>query len=511
MIELSEVMLEMKDIIKDFPGVRALDHVNLEAYKGEVLALVGENGAGKSTLMKVLSGVHPYPTYEGEIYIKGERREFASTKEAEEAGVAIIHQELNLIPGMSVAENIFLDRQFTTAAGAIDWNKLYDETEKVLARLNIYDIQPTDLIKDLTVGNQQMIEIAKALSLDAQILVLDEPTSALTDSEVDELFRVINNLKDQGVCMTYISHKMEEIEEIADRVAVLRDGKSIGDITKIEDITLEGIITRMVGDEVDEMFPKEKFERGEKTLEVKNLEVDHPLREGEKKVKNVSFEAYKGEILGIAGLMGSGRTELVSGVFGAYPEDTQGEVYIKGEKVDISSPEEAVEHGIGLIPEDRKEVGLLLTRNVVDNTSAASLDKFSTMGVMDELEERKNTHDYVEQLSIKTPGIDTNVATLSGGNQQKVVIGKWLTTDPDILILDEPTRGIDVGAKVEIHRLMNKLVEQGVTVIMISSELPEVLGMSDRVMVMCEGEAVATLDRTEATKERVMEYASGNF
>ncbi|MBM7556493.1 ABC-type sugar transport system ATPase subunit [Halanaerobacter jeridensis] len=510
MIELSEVMLEMKDIIKDFPGVRALDHVNLKAYKGEVLALVGENGAGKSTLMKVLSGVHPASTHEGEIYIKGERKKFANTKEAESAGVAIIHQELNLIPGMSVAENIFLDRQYTNGP-SINWGKLYNETEKVLARLNIYDIEPTDLIKDLTVGKQQMIEIAKALSLNAEILVLDEPTSALTDSEVDELFRVINELKEQGVCMVFISHKMEEIEQIADRVAVLRDGKSIGDITKIEDITLDGIITRMVGDEVDEMFPKEKFERGEKTLEVRDLEVDHPLREGEKKVKGVSFEAYKGEILGIAGLMGSGRTELVSGIFGAYPDDTHGEVYIRGDKVEINSPEEAVEHGIGLIPEDRKEIGLLLTRNVVDNVSAASLSKFSTMGVMNEQEERKNTREYVDQLSIKTPSIDANVATLSGGNQQKVVIGKWLTTDPDILILDEPTRGIDVGAKVEIHRLMNKLVEQGVTVIMISSELPEVLGMSDRVLVMCEGEAVATLDRAEATKEKVMEYASGNF
>ncbi|MGM0502456.1 MAG: sugar ABC transporter ATP-binding protein [Bacillota bacterium] len=507
---MSEVMLEMKDIIKDFPGVRALDHVNLKAYRGEVLALVGENGAGKSTLMKVLSGVHPNSTHEGEIYIEGEKKEFANTKEAEAAGVAIIHQELNLIPGMSVAENIFLDRQFTNGL-SIDWNKLYDETEKVLARLNIYDIEPIDLIKDLTVGKQQMIEIAKALALDAEILVLDEPTSALTDSEVDELFRVINELKEQGVCMVFISHKMDEIKEIADRVAVLRDGKSIGDITKIEDITLDGIITRMVGNEVDEMFPKEEFERGEKTLEVKDLEVDHPLREGEKKVKGVSFEAYQGEILGIAGLMGSGRTELVSGIFGAYPDDTHGEVYVRGEKVELNSPEEAVEHGIGLIPEDRKEIGLLLTCNVVDNVSVASLDKFSTFGVMDELEERKNTREYVDKLSIKTPSINANVATLSGGNQQKVVIGKWLTTDPDILILDEPTRGIDVGAKVEIHRLMNKLVKQGVTVIMISSELPEVLGMSDRILVMCEGEAVATLDRAEATKEKVMEYASGNF
>ena len=512
MIQLGEVMLKMEDIIKDFPGVRALDHVNLTARRGEVLSLVGENGAGKSTLMKVLSGVHPTETYEGELYVDGELKEFANTKQAEEAGVAIIHQELNLIPGLSVAENIFLDRQFTTELGVIDWEKMRYKAKEVLARLNIDDIDPSTLIKELPVGKQQMVEIAKALSLDAEILVLDEPTSALTESEAEELFRVIRELRDQDVCMIFISHKMEEIEQVADRVAVLRNGKSIGDIEKLEDITVDEIINRMVGEEVDEMFPKQEFERGEKTLEVKDIEVDHPLREGEKKVKEVSFSAYKGEILGIAGLMGSGRTELVSGIFGAYPEDSRGEVYIKGEKIEINSPEEAVKQGLGLIPEDRKEIGLLLSRDVVDNISAASLDKFSNdLGIMQPLKEQQNCHNYVDQLAIKTPSIFSNVSTLSGGNQQKVVLGKWLSSDPDILFLDEPTRGIDVGAKVEIHRLMNRLVEQGVTVIMISSELPEILGMSDRILVMCEGEAVAMLDGEETNKEEVMEYASGNF
>ncbi len=508
---MSEVILEMKDIIKDFPGVRALDHVNFQARRGEVLALVGENGAGKSTLMKVLSGVWPYPTYEGDIYIDGELKRFSNTKEAEKSGVAIIHQELNLIPGLNVAENIFLDRQFTNNVGAIDWNKLYSETGELLDKLGIDDIHATDLIKELTVGKQQMIEIAKALSLNAEILVFDEPTSALTNTEVEQLFKIINELKNQGVCIIYISHKMEEIKEIGDRVSVLRDGETIGETTKIKDITLDQIITRMVGRDISNMFPKKEFERGEKTLEVKNIEVAHPLLAGERKVKGVSFDAYKGEILGIAGLMGSGRTELVSGIFGAFPEESKGEVFVNGKKVEIKSPRDAIDHGIGLITEDRKKLGLLLNQDLVFNTTLPSLDNVSDGGIINNLEERKITKKYVELLATKTPSIDANVDTLSGGNQQKVVVGKWLATKPEILILDEPTRGIDVGAKVEIYNLMNQLVEDGVTVIMISSELPEILGMSDRILVMCEGELVANLDREEATKEKVMEYATGNF
>nr|WP_320408963.1 MULTISPECIES: sugar ABC transporter ATP-binding protein [unclassified Candidatus Frackibacter] len=511
MVKLSEVILEMKDIIKDFPGVRALDHVNFQARTGEVLALVGENGAGKSTLMKVLSGVWPYPTYEGELYIKGDLKEFTNTREAEEAGVAIIHQELNLIPGLSVTENIFLDKQETNFCGKIEWFKLHSKTKELLEKLNITDIQPTDLIKELTVGQQQMIEIAKALSVNAEILVFDEPTSALTDREIEDLFMIIRALKAQGVCMIYISHKMEEIEEIADRVTVLRDGKTIGETTRIKDITLDEIITRMVGRDIEDMFPKQDFEQGEKTLEVKGINVEHPFLTDEKKVEDVSFSAYKGQILGIAGLMGSGRTELVSGIFGVNPDETTGEVYLNGKELSINSPQDAIQEGIGLVTEDRKLLGLLLGQDIVTNTTLASLDYVSKYGVINKLEERKVTNKYVDELNIKTPNIDVNVNTLSGGNQQKVVIGKWLATKPEVLILDEPTRGIDVGAKVEVYRLMNKLVEEGVTVIMISSELPEIMGMSDRVLVMCEGKLVADLDREEATKEKVMEYATGNF
>ncbi len=529
---MGEVILEMKNIIKDFPGVRALDDVNFEARTGELLALVGENGAGKSTLMKVLSGVWPYPTYEGDIYIRGQLQRFHSTKDAEASRVAIIYQELNLIPELTVAENIFLDRQFTNAFGAINWSKLYAETQKLLDDLNITDFKPTDKVKELTVGKQQMVEIAKALSKDAEILVFDEPTSALTDKEVAALFDIIRKLKQQGVCMSYISHKMEELQQIADRLVVLRDGKSIGEVTPMSEITLDQIISRMVGRDIKDMFPKQNFKRGEKTLEVKHFEVDHPELPGEKMVKNASFSAYKGEILGISGLMGSGRTELVSGIFGALPKTSRGEVYLEGQSVDIKSPGDAIQHGIGygegpplklespqeaighgfgLVTEDRKAVGLVLGQSVLQNMTISSLETITNQwGVINKAKERQLANGYVDQLSIKTPGLDVVIDTLSGGNQQKVIIAKWLNTNPKVLILDEPTRGIDVGAKVEIYNVLNKLVEDGVTVIIISSELPEVMGMSDRILVMCEGEIVAELPHEKATKELIMEYATGS-
>jgi ABC-type sugar transport system ATPase subunit len=528
---MGEIVLEMKNIIKDFPGVRALDDVNFEARAGELLALVGENGAGKSTLMKVLSGVWPYPTYEGDIYIKGQLKRFHNTKEAEAAGVAIIYQELNLIPELTVAENIFLDRQFSNAYGVINWSKVNAETQKLLDELHIADFKPTDKIKELTVGKQQMAEIAKALSKRAQILVFDEPTSALTDKEVEALFEIIRKLKQQGVCMSYISHKMEEIQQIADRLIVLRDGKTIGDVTPISEITLDQIISRMVGRDIKAMFPKQEFQQGEKVLDVKHFEVDHPLLPGEKKVKNASFCAYKGEILGISGLMGSGRTELMSGIFGALPRQARGEIYLEGEKVDITStedavehgigmikgkplkfksPEEAIKHGFGLVTEDRKAVGLILGQSVLQNMTISSLETVTNRwGVINKAKERKLANEYVDQLSIKTPGLDVAIDTLSGGNQQKVIVAKWLNINPKVLILDEPTRGIDVGAKVEIYNLLNQLVEDGVTVIIISSELPEVMGMSDRILVMCEGEIAAELSHEEATKELIMEYATG--
>ena len=509
---MSEVVLRMQNIVKDFPGVRALNSVNFEARSGELLALMGENGAGKSTLMKVLSGVWPYPSYEGEIYVNGELKRFASTKEAEEAGIAIIYQELNLIQELTVAENIFLDRQVTGSFGQILWDRLFADTQKLLDELGIHDFKPTDVVKNLTVGKQQMVEIAKALSINARILVLDEPTSALTDKEVHELFRIIRKLKADGVCMCYISHKMEEIEQIADRIAVLRDGQTIGEVTPIGEITLDQIIQRMVGRDIKDMFPKASFQRGEPTLEVRDLEVAHPSLPGEYKVHKASFKAYKGEILGIAGLMGAGRTELVEGIFGACPERTRGEVYLDGKKLDIRSPKDAIDNGIALLTEDRKALGLFLTQSVAFNTTISSLQTVSSnlLGVINRSQEQQVVRDYVKRLNVKTSSIETVIGTLSGGNQQKVILGKWLNAGPKVFILDEPTRGIDIGAKVEIYKLLNSLVERGVTVIMISSELPEIMGMCDRIMVMCEGRLVSDLPREAATKETIMSYATGS-
>jgi ABC-type sugar transport system ATPase subunit len=508
---MGEIVLEMKNIVKDFPGVRALDQVNFEARAGEVLALMGENGAGKSTLMKVLSGVWPYPTYQGDIYLRGELKRFYNTKDAEASGVAIIYQELNLIPELTVAENIFLDRQITNAFGVINWSKLFAETQRLLDELYIKDFKPTDKVKDLTVGKQQMVEIAKALSKKADILVFDEPTSALTDKEVDALFEIIRKLKRQGVCMSYISHKMEELQQIADRVIVLRDGKTIGEVTPVAEITLDQLISRMVGRDVKDMFPKGKFQRGEKVLDVRNFEIGNPAIPGQKKVKNASFCAYKGEILGISGLMGSGRTELVSGIFGAPPGLPRGEIYLNNQPTHFHSPHDAIESGIGLVTEDRKRIGLILGQSIIQNMMISSLETVTNLwGVINEAKERSLAQDYVKRLSIKTPGLDVKIDTLSGGNQQKVILAKWLNTKPKVLILDEPTRGIDVGAKVEIYNLLNKLVEDGVTVIIISSELPEVMGISDRILVMCEGEIVADLARNEATKELIMAYATGS-
>jgi D-xylose transport system ATP-binding protein len=506
---MAEEILEMNNIIKDFPGVRALDHVNFTLEKAEIIALVGENGAGKSTLMKVLSGVWPYPTYEGDIYLDDEIVRFQNTREAEEAGIGIIHQELNLLPDLSVAENIFLDRQPLNKFGGIKWNEMYHEAEKVLTRLNM-DIDPRMDLGDLTVGKQQMVEIAKALSLDTRILVFDEPTSALTDSEVKELFAVINDLKASGVSMIYISHKMDEIEEIADSVVVLRDGATIGEKINIDDVTIEEIINRMVGRDIDDLFPKKSFERKEKTLEVKNITITDPFNPEKYLVDDVSFTAYKGEILGISGLMGAGRTELVNAIFGVYGKKRQGKIFYNDIELKIKSPADAIENGIALITEDRKELGLLLDKDLVMNMTLPSLNKFSSKFAMDYNAERKIAEKYVDELNIKTPNLDVDVEKLSGGNQQKVVIGKWLITESDVLILDEPTRGIDVGAKTEVYRLMNKLVEQGVTVIMISSELPEIMGMSDRILVMSEGKKTAVLDREEADEETIMKYATGN-
>ena len=508
---MGTVVLEMKNIVKEFPGVRALDNVNFEARAGEVLALVGENGAGKSTLMKILSGVWPYPTYKGEIYIKGKQCRFRNTREAEAAKVAIIYQELNLIPELSVAENIFLDRQFCNGLGIVNWARVYGEAQSLLENLNIRGIHPSDKVGELTVGKQQMVEIAKALSKNAEILVFDEPTSALTETEVEALFATIRELKQKGVCMSYISHKMDELQEIADRVAVLRDGQSIGKVTPIKNITMDEIISRMVGRDIKEMFPKMKGCRGEKVLDVIGLSLDHPILAGKKVIHNVSFSAYKGEILGISGLIGSGRSELVSSIFGAYRRGCSGEVWLNGKKVNIRSPRDAIKNGIALVTEDRKALGLILGQSVLSNITISSLETVAHQwGILNKAKERYLVRDYIAKLNIKTPGPDVAVDTLSGGNQQKVIVAKWLNTFPQVLILDEPTRGIDIGAKVEIYHLLNKLVKEGVVIILISSELPEIMGMCHRILVMFEGEIAAELDEEkEATKECIMEFSTG--
>ena len=508
---MSEIVLRMEHITREFPGVRALDNVNFEARSGEVLALVGENGAGKSTLMKVLGGVWPYPSYQGEIFIRGERKRFYGAGDAEQAGIAIVSQEFNLIPELTVAENIFLDRQPTNSLGAIDWRALNSDTQTLLDELGIRDFRPTDAVKSLSVGKQQMVEIARALSKRASILVLDEPTSALTDREVAELFSIIRRLKQNGVCMCYITHKMEEIKEIADRVVVLRDGQTIGEVMPIDGITIDQIIARMVGRDIRDMFPRSTRQRGEKILEVRDLEFDGLDLPGEKRVKKASFSACRGEILGISGLMGSGRTELVTAIFGVYPNATHGDVLVAGRKLDIRSPADAIDHGIALLTEDRKALGLFLGQSVAFNTTIASLQTISSpwIGIIDSELERSVAEKFVRELGIKTPDIDTPVSALSGGNQQKIVLGRWLNAKPKILILDEPTRGVDIGAKVEIYGLLDRLAADGVAIIIISSELPEVLGMSDRILVMRDGAIVAEFTREKATREGIMEIATG--
>ncbi len=503
-------ILEMMNISMSFPGVKALDKVSLKAYPGEVLALVGENGAGKSTLMKVLSGVWPYPEYSGKLKVKNKICRFRHTHDAEEIGIAIIYQELNLIYDLSVAENIYLDRQPRGPLGLIDWHQMYANAAVLLKQLHIHNIQPDDMVRELSVGQQQMVEIAKALSQNAEILILDEPTSALSDRECDELFRIIERLKKEKVAMIYISHKMEEIKRIADKVQVLRDGQSIDDTYPIDKITLNDIITRMVGRDISTMYPSHKTKKGETVLEVRGISLDHPVLPGRKLVDNVSFEACQGEILGISGLMGSGRTELVMSIFGAAAGRVQGEVYLDGRKLNIRQPHDAIKAGLALVTEDRKLQGLILEQDIIFNTTLASLESITRAGILDHYQERAISEKYNKELGTKTASLEHAVNTLSGGNQQKVVIAKWLATSPRVLILDDPTRGIDIGAKVEIYKLMNKLVEQGVCVIMISSELPEILGMCDRILVMNEGRKVADLDRKNADEEKIMSLATGN-
>jgi ABC-type sugar transport system ATPase subunit len=500
-------LLEMKNIVKEFPGVRALDGVSFTLEAGEFHSLVGENGAGKSTLMKVLSGVYPHGTYEGDILIDDRVRTFRGIRDSEDAGVAIIFQELSLVKELTVGENIFLGKE-PSKLGVINWSELYHRTSKLLQDLNL-DIDPRVPVGNLGIGQQQLVEIAKALSKEAKILVLDEPTAALTESEVEVLFNILRDLKARGVGMVYISHKLGEVFEMSDRITVLRDGKTIGTHAAAE-LTKDKVIELMVGREVGNIFPECHHDFGETALEVKDLTAYSIDAANKKVVDNVSFHVRKGEVLGIAGLMGAGRTELLMAIFGAWPGKYSREVVVEGRRVNLDSPSAAIREGIGFVTEDRKRFGLILDQTILDNMTLAGLKRISGAFLTNRTKETIAARGPMQSLRVKANSPLTVAGTLSGGNQQKVVLGKWLLTNPKVLFLDEPTRGIDVGAKQEIYAEINKLAEQGLAIVLVSSELPEVLGLSDRVMVLHEGLVTGEFVRKDATPEKVMAAATGN-
>ena len=494
---MGDIILTMKDIDKSFPGVHALDHVNFEVRKGEVHALMGENGAGKSTLMKVLTGI--YTKDSGSIVYEGKEVEFHNTRDAQEQGIVIVHQELNMLGHLTVAQNIFIGREFKKGI-RIDDKKMNEEAEKLFKRLNI-DIDPAEMMGNLTVGKQQMCEIAKAISHEAKVIIFDEPSAALTEAEIEELFKIIRDLRKQQLGIVYISHRMDEIKVITDRVTVMRDGTYVGTLIT-NDCTKDDIINMMVGRVIYE-DPKTESSVAKDApivLKVENLNAG-------RMVQDVSFELRKGEILGFSGLMGAGRTETARAIFGADPK-TSGTITINGKKVEINSPEDAVKCGIGYLSEDRKRYGIVVQKSVAENSTMATMENFVKGLFINKKAENKVAQDYVDSLATKTPGVDQLVVNLSGGNQQKVVIAKWLIRNCDVLIFDEPTRGIDVGAKNEIYKLMNRLAEEGKSIIMISSEMTEILRMSDRIVVMCEGRKTGEIDISEASQEIIMNMAT---
>jgi ribose transport system ATP-binding protein len=496
---MDDVLVAMEGIEKSFPGVHALSQCKFELRPGEVHALVGENGAGKSTLMKVLAGV--YSKDAGRILYKGKEVEIHNPRAAQNLGISMIHQELNLMPHLTVAQNMFIGREpRQNVRFMLDERAINRQAHQVFEMMHL-NLDPKIKVADLTVAKQQMVEIAKALSFNSEVLIMDEPTAALTDTEIDELFRIIRDLRAKGVGVVHISHRLEELKQISDRITVMRDGKYI-DTVNTQAATIEQIISMMVGRTIYEATPEVPEQPSEEVV----LEVKH-LNRGNV-IKDVSFQLKKGEILGFSGLVGAGRTEVARAVFGADPIDS-GEIYVQGSKVHIGSPSDAVQHGIGYLSEDRKRYGLALGMDVEENVVLASFRKFlGLLGLVNRSKTRTTAEQYVKMLAIKTPTLQQKVRNLSGGNQQKVIIGKWLTADTNILIFDEPTRGIDVGAKSEIYHLLNNLAQQGKSIVMISSELPEILRMSHRVVVMCEGRITGELNIAEATQEKIMQYAT---
>lgn len=494
--QVEEYIVELRGVTKRFPGVLALDNVDLNLKAGEVLALLGENGAGKSTLMKILSGV--YTKDEGHLKIFGKEIEEMTPKRAQELGVAIIHQELNMCSHLTVAENIFLGKE-KIKSGRLSNKEMERASREILQRLNI-DISPDTIVGDLAVSKQQMVEIAKALLSNAKVLIMDEPTSALTAKEIDDLFRIIRQLKKDGCGIVYISHRLEELQHIVDRVTILRDGQYITTMDFDSDKMGE-IISHMVGREIKEKFPRITCRRGKKIFEVKNLNAG-PM------VKEINLEVYEGEIVGIAGLMGAGRTETTRAIFGVDHKES-GELYLDGKKIMINKPQDAIKAGIVLAPEDRKKDGLCTKLSIKDNIGLPNLDILcNKLGVVNRKKEKVMANQTVENLQIKLPNTEVNAGSLSGGNQQKVVVGKWLARDSKVVIFDEPTRGIDVAAKVEIYNLMNQLKKEGIGVVFVSSEMPEIMGVSDRIIVMCDGRITGELPIEEATQDKILRYAT---
>ena len=505
-IYLTDFILEMKNITKEFPSVKALDQVNLQVKRGEIHALVGENGAGKSTLMNVLSGIYPYGTYTGDIVYNGELCQFKTLHDSESNGIVIIHQELALIPELSIGENMFLGNERKGKFG-IDWDRTYHEAEAHMRQVGLKE-DATTLIKDIGTGKQQLVEIAKALSKNVKLLILDEPTSSLNEEDSKMLLDLLLSFKkESGMTSIIISHKLNEIAYVADKITVLRDGTTIETIDNSEhNIDEARIIRGMVGRELSDRYPEREHNVSDKVgMEVKNWTVHHPLYPERKVVNDVSFHVNRGEIVGFSGLQGAGRTELAMSIFGhSYGTDISGALFIDGQQKELKTVRSAIEAGLAYVTEDRKGNGLILTESIAKNNTMARLEKVCHRGIIDVDKENAVAEEYKERLSTKTPTVQQNVGNLSGGNQQKVLLSKWMFADPEVLILDEPTRGIDVGAKYEIYCIMNDLVAQGKSVIMISSEMPELLGMCDRIYVMNEGNMVAEMPAAEATQEKIM-------
>ncbi|ACK41719.1 MULTISPECIES: sugar ABC transporter ATP-binding protein [Dictyoglomus] len=496
---MEDYILEVRNIYKSFTGAKpVLEGVNFNLKKGEIHALLGENGAGKSTLIKIISGVLQ-PDH-GDILLKGKKVYFGNPMDAQKHGIAAVFQELALFPELSVAENIFIGHyKYRTLFRSIDWKDLYKEANSFLNSLGI-EIDPKALVKDLSIAERQIVEIARVLSINPEILIMDEPTSSLTLEETQRLFNIVRSLKEKGTSIIFISHRLEEVFAIADRVTVLRDGQYIG-TKNVAETSVDELIQMMVGRKLEDMYPKVETKKGELLLKVDGL-----TRNGE--FYDVSFELFEGEVLGIAGLVGSGRTEVAQTIFGIRSKD-KGKIYIRGEEVNIKNPKDAISLGIVYVPEDRHQHGLLLPMDIVCNTTLPILESLANRGIIDRKEEEILTKKYFELLDIRASGIRQKVMSLSGGNQQKVVLAKWLATKPKILILDEPTRGIDVGAKVAIYQLINKLAQEGYGIILISSEMPEIIGMSDRIIIMHEGRIVGTISRREATQEKILSMALG--